>query len=66
MYSVLKQLEDGEFVNVASRDNLQEALQLAQSLNVHWPGNYEVRDSRSEVVGLSLSRNSVAQHILPA
>jgi hypothetical protein len=66
MYSVLKQLEDGEFVNVASRDNLQEALQLAQSLNVHWPGNYEVRYSRSEVVGLSLSRNSVAQHILPA
>ncbi len=27
MYSLLKKLEDGEFVRVASRDDLQEAVQ---------------------------------------
>ncbi|HKN76451.1 MAG TPA: hypothetical protein VJW94_14825 [Candidatus Acidoferrum sp.] len=50
MFSVLKQLESGEFVHVASRDDLQEAVQLAHSLNIQWPGEYEVWDSHSEVV----------------
>jgi len=53
MYSVLKQLEDGQFVHVASRDDLQQAVDLAQSLSIHWPGEYEVRDSYSAVVRLS-------------
>jgi len=53
MYVVLKRLEDGEFVHVASRDDLQEAVQLAQSLNALWPGEYEIRNSNSEVVSLS-------------
>jgi len=64
MYSVLKQLENGEFVHVASRDDLQQAFQLAQSLNVHWPGEYEIRDSHSEVVRLSFSpEHSVYPHL---
>jgi len=50
MYTVLKQLENGEFVHVAFRDELEEAVQLAQSLIVQWPGEYEVRDSHSAVV----------------
>ncbi len=50
MYSLFKQLENGEFVRVASRDDLEQAAQLAQDLNVHWPGKYEVRNSLSEVV----------------
>jgi len=66
MYSVLKQLENGEFVHVASRDDLQQALQLAQSLNVHWPGDYEVRDSHSEVIRLSLSPDQAVHPHLPA
>ncbi len=55
MYTVLKQLENGEFVNVASRNDLQEAMQLAQSLNAEWPGEYEVRDSYARVVRLPLT-----------
>jgi hypothetical protein len=62
MYTVLKRLENGEFVHVASRDELQQALQLAQSLNVHWPGEYEVRDPRSEVIGFPSSAGSAARH----
>jgi hypothetical protein len=62
MYSVLKRLENGEFVDVASREDLQQALQLAQSLNVHWPGEYQVRDSRSEAIGISSSKNSDVRH----
>lgn len=46
MYTVFKQLEDGEFVHVAFRDELEQALQLVQGLNEHWPGEYVVRDSR--------------------
>jgi hypothetical protein len=66
MYKVLKQLENGEFVNVASRDDLYDAMQLAQSLNVHWPGEYEIRDSRSEVIEFGLARDSVARQHSPA
>ncbi|HEY2544743.1 MAG TPA: hypothetical protein VGI46_01630 [Candidatus Acidoferrum sp.] len=62
MYNVLKQLEDGVFVKVASRDDLQQALHLAQSLNEHWPGNYEVRDSHSGVVGHPTSPGLLIQH----
>jgi hypothetical protein len=32
---------------VASRDELEEAVQLVESLNEAWPGGYEVRESRS-------------------
>jgi hypothetical protein len=66
MYTVLKKLETGEFVHVATRDGLQQALQLAQSLNIHWPGEYEVRDSHSAVIRLALSPNSDVQRHLPA
>lgn len=59
---VLKQLEDGMFVKVASRDDIEEALHPAQSLNEHWPGNYEVRDSHSEVVRHPMSSDSRIQH----
>jgi hypothetical protein len=62
MYSVLKQLEDGVFVKVASRDDLQQALHLAQSLHEQWPGNYEVRDSHSAVVGHPTSPGLLIQH----
>jgi len=50
MYSVFKQLENGEFAYVASRDDLEQAAQLAHGLNAEWPGKYEVRDSRTGVV----------------
>jgi hypothetical protein len=50
VYTAFKQLENGEFVRVASRDELEEALQLVESLNAVWPGGYEVRESHSQTV----------------
>ena len=50
MYTAFKQLENGEFVRVASRDELEEAVQLVDSLNDFWPGKYEVRDSDAQAV----------------
>jgi len=66
MYTVLKQLEDGQFVQVASRDDLQEALQLAQTLNAEWPGNYELRDSSSALVRVPLSAGSLPHPQVPS
>jgi hypothetical protein len=60
MYTAFKQLENGEFVRVASRDELEEAMQLVESLNEEWPGGYEVRESRSQMVRYATNFRSVA------
>jgi len=44
MYTVFKQLEDGEFANVATRDEPEQAVQLVEALNALWPGKYIVQD----------------------
>ncbi len=54
MFSVFKQLGNGEFVFVASRVDLEQAVLLADSLNIHWPGNYEIRDSLADTVKYTL------------
>ena len=45
MFRVLKELENGEFLHVAIRDEFEQAVQLAEELNALWPGEYLVRDS---------------------
>jgi hypothetical protein len=51
MYSVFKQLENGEFVPVAALlDGLPQAVELVEALSAFWPGKYEVRDSHAEAV----------------
>jgi hypothetical protein len=55
MFIVFKQLENGEFIRVASRDKVGEAVKLLQGLNIHWPGEYEVRDSVTGTVRYILS-----------
>jgi hypothetical protein len=62
MYSVLKQLESGEFVHVASRDELEKAVKLAHALNAEWPGEYEVRDSHATLVRLLWSSARESNH----
>ena len=52
MYCVLVQLDDGEFVVVASRDELEAAVQVIEGLNAHWPREYVVRDSKGNDVDL--------------
>ena len=66
MYSVLKQLENGEFVHVAARDDLPQALELAESLKIHWPGEYEIRDSHSAVVKIAETPASETRPRTPA
>ena len=60
MYTAFKQLENGEFVRVASSDELEEAVQLVESLNDYWPGGYEIRESRSQIVRYATNFRSVA------
>lgn len=52
VFRVFRQLENGEFVHVASRDELEQAVQLVEALNAHWPGEYVVRDSEGNDVEL--------------
>jgi len=53
VYSVFRQLGNGEFLHVASRDELEQAVQLVEAFNAHWPGEYVVRDSEGNDVGLT-------------
>ena len=46
-YDILRRLEDGELMRVASRSDLTQARHLAESLNDYWPAEYVVRDTDS-------------------
>lgn len=46
-YDILRKLESGELLPIASRGDLAEAKQLAESLNSYWPAEYIVRESES-------------------
>jgi len=50
VYSVFVQLGDGEFLHVASRDDLEKAVQLVEALKASWPQEYVVRDSEGNDV----------------
>ena len=51
MYSVITKRSDGEFLFVASREELEKAAQLVQGLNASWPNEYVVWDSKDNDVG---------------
>jgi hypothetical protein len=53
MYTVFKQLENGEFANVATRDEPEQAVQLVDALNALWPGKYIVQDPERNYVDLT-------------
>lgn len=46
-YDILRKLETGEILRIASRGDLEQAKELAESLNSYWPADYIVRDSRT-------------------
>jgi hypothetical protein len=54
MYKVFKHLRNGEFVPVASHDELEEAVQQVGNLASTWPGEYVVRDSEGNEVNNSV------------
>ena len=66
MYTVFKQIQNGEFVHVASRDAHDQAVQLVESLNSYWPGHYVVRDSQGNAIDLAkspvMSPNTALHH----
>ena len=53
VYNVFRQLENGEFLHVASRDELEDAMKLARELKAFWPAEYVVRDSEGNDVDLA-------------
>jgi hypothetical protein len=52
VYSVFTKLADGEFLYVASRDDFEQAVRIAEDLNVEWPREYVVRDPMGNDVDL--------------
>ena len=44
MYRVFRRLENYEFVQVASREEFEQAIQLLDNLQSLWPAAYTVRD----------------------
>jgi hypothetical protein len=44
VYRVFRRLENYEFVQVASREEFEQAIQLLDNLKSLWPGEYAVRD----------------------
>ena len=42
VYRMFKKIEDNVSVHVASRDELEQAVQLAQELKTLWPGQYVI------------------------
>jgi hypothetical protein len=46
-YDILRRMENGEVLPIASRRDLEEAKELAESLNAYWPAEYIVRECAS-------------------
>ncbi|HTW22543.1 MAG TPA: hypothetical protein VMD78_03035 [Candidatus Baltobacteraceae bacterium] len=46
-YDILRKLENGEVLRIASRGDLAQAKELAESLNSYWPADYIVREASS-------------------
>jgi hypothetical protein len=47
---------------VATRNELEEAVQLAEALNDNWPREYEVRDSQGNGVNIVQGRSMGPEH----
>jgi hypothetical protein len=52
VYRVFRQIENGELIHVASRDQLEQAVKLVEALNEGFPGEYVVRDSEGNNIEL--------------
>ena len=62
MYRVFTKLGDGEWMHVATREKLEQAVQLAVSLNASWPREYVVRDSQGNGVTFGHERSTHPDH----
>jgi len=53
MYRVFVELEGGDSLFVAHREDLEEAIQLVEGLSAYWPRKYVVRDSEGCEIDLT-------------
>jgi hypothetical protein len=53
MYSVFTKLADGDFLLVASFDELKQAARLVADFNESFPHEYLVRDSKGNNISLN-------------
>jgi hypothetical protein len=53
MYRVLVQIHGDEYIFVASRAELDEAIRLVDGLRIYWPREYVVRDSEGNEIDLT-------------
>lgn len=60
-YDILRKMENEEVLLIASREELGEAKQLAESLNSYWPAEYIVREAESGVE-FRLKQDRLADH----
>ena len=47
MYKVVRKVENGETVVIATVDDLKKAKQVLKEFKEHWPGDYSVQESTS-------------------
>ena len=62
MYKVFTKLGDGKWMYVATREELDQAVQLVESLNASWPREYVVRDSHGNGVTFGHARSTHPEH----
>ena len=62
VYIVSKQLETGEVLPIATRNNLQEAEELVVALQEHWPGIYSIRSMADNAFDASPANLPTGDH----
>jgi hypothetical protein len=50
-YEIVRRLEDGQIISVATQSDLPAAKKLIQLFNAEWPGDYSIRDSSNHPLG---------------
>jgi hypothetical protein len=50
VYIIFKRTGDGLLVDVATRNELDQAAQIVEAFDLQWPGEYVVRDLEGNVV----------------
>jgi len=57
-YTIFRELKTGELLRVATRDDINEAKRLAQSLAEYWPADYSILDSGSAAEAERMAKRS--------
>ena len=61
-YEIVRRIEDDQIISVATQSDLQAAVQLIESLNAEWPGNYSIREGSTGSRGQHINVSGVSQN----